>query len=53
MQALKDRGALHLNSTHLVEGKAGGARQLLEKAHIYEAELMMQVRPQEYFFTHN
>lgn len=35
-QDLKRTGAMHLNSTHLVRGPK---RTLLEKAHIWEADL--------------
>ena len=41
IEALRQAGALHLNSTHLVRG---GKRQLLEKANIWESELMQEVR---------
>lgn len=39
IQALRKAGALHLNSTHLVKGSN---RQLLEKANIWESELMQE-----------
>ena len=41
IEALRQAGALHLNSTHLVRG---GKRQLLEKANIWESELMQEAR---------
>ena len=39
IEALRQAGALHLNSTHLVRGSK---RQLLEKANIWESELMQE-----------
>ena len=39
IEALRQAGALHLNSTHLVKGSK---RQLLEKANIWESELMQE-----------
>ena len=40
-QALKQAKGMHLNSTHLVRG---AKRTLLEKAHIWEADLPSPVR---------